>query len=282
MRIYCSLLQSLIVVVALFIFPHSLALKTVLLGTRNRVSDVERGLHKLHHLLKMSGTEESASNNAPRWDPEQQIYVDGVVPENFDVKALIEKNNGSVRLFGYGSLCWNPGTGPLAHPGVVSTLGRARGYKRCWAQGSTDHRGTPSFPGIVCTLLEDREVHEIRKAAKEDTVEYDEKTHEPTLTEGVIYLIPPELVDECLAELDFREKGGYARDVIDVVEDKTGETHQALLYRGTPDNPAIWPRALLDLPFAAGRFQWTCVLFCAKAPIKFAPLCSISSDSVSC
>ena len=46
---------------------------------------------------------------------------------------------------------------------------------------------------------------------------------------------------------------GYARDVIDVVEDETGRVVQALLYRGTPDNPAMWPRALRDLLFAAGR-----------------------------
>jgi alpha-tubulin suppressor-like RCC1 family protein len=51
--------------------------------------------------------------------------------------------------------------------------------------------------------------------------------------------------------LDFREKGGYARDIITVLEDATGEEHQALLYRGTRDNPAIWPRALVDLPYSA-------------------------------
>jgi alpha-tubulin suppressor-like RCC1 family protein len=71
------------------------------------------------------------------------------------------------------------------------------------------------------------------------------------MTEGVIYLIPPELVKDCLEELDFREKGGYARDIIEVEEDKTGKKYEALLYRGTPDNPAIWRRALLDLPTAA-------------------------------
>jgi hypothetical protein len=49
---------------------------------------------------------------------------------------------------------------------------------------------------------------------------------------------------------------GYARDIIDVEECETGKTVQALLYRGTPDNPAFFPRALLDLPFAAGK----CVL----------------------
>ena len=36
-----------------------------------------------------------------------------------------------------------------------------------------------------------------------------------------------------------------------MVEDETGKTVQALLYRGTPDNPAFWPRALQDIPFAA-------------------------------
>ena len=39
--------------------------------------------------------------------------------------------------------------------------------------------------------------------------------------------------------------------MIDVIEDDTGNTVQALLYRGTPANPAFWARALLDLPFAA-------------------------------
>ncbi len=184
----------------------------------------------------------------PRWDPILQIYVGGIVPENAQVQALIENNNGYLRLFGYGSLCWNPGTGALSKPGVVGRLGRARGYKRCWAQKSTDHRGCPQFPGIVCTLLEDKEVAEIHCLADDTT---DLSASEPTMTEGVIYLIPPEWVEECLEELDFREKGGYARDVIDVVEDETGDTYQALLYRGTPDNPAFWSRALLDLPMAA-------------------------------
>jgi hypothetical protein len=56
---------------------------------------------------------------------------------------------------------------------------------------------------------------------------------------------------------------GYARDVIRVVEDDTGETVEALLYRGTPDNPAFWPRAIKDLPFAAGM----CMLDCLVQPV---------------
>jgi hypothetical protein len=44
-----------------------------------------------------------------------------------------------------------------------------------------------------------------------------------------------------------------------VVEDETGETVKALLYRGTPDNPGFWRRALLDLPFAAGMMIVCCI-----------------------
>ena len=38
---------------------------------------------------------------------------------------------------------------------------------------------------------------------------------------------------------------------MEVVEYDTGNRVKALLYRGTPDNPAFWERALLDLPFAS-------------------------------
>ena len=177
------------------------------------------------------------------WDPVNQIYVGGVVPENARVQDLLKENDGVLRIFGYGSLCWKP-SGILANENVKSTLGRAKGYRRCWSQKSTDHRGNPSFPGIVCTLLKDDEVYGLRE---KDSSIIDEKS----LTEGVLYEVPPDLVQDCLDELDFREKGGYARDIIDVVEDGSGKLIQALLYRGTPDNPAFWSRALRDLPFAA-------------------------------
>lgn len=69
---------------------------------------------------------------------------------------------------------------------------------------------------------------------------------------------------------------GYARDIIDVVEVVVVESNdrattntiattttvekkytKALLYRGTPDNPAFWKRVMFDLPLAAGE----CVVF---------------------
>lgn len=136
------------------------------------------------------------SHETPIWDPVEQIYVGGVVPENAAVEDMIKAAQGTLRLFGYGSLCWNPGSGALAHESVKHTLGRARGYRRCWAQRSTDHRGNPRFPGIVCTLLKDEEFRHFRQESDEES-----------LTEGLLYEVPPNLVEECLAELDFREKG---------------------------------------------------------------------------
>mmetsp|Transcript_7806 Transcript_7806/g.11314 ORF Transcript_7806/g.11314 Transcript_7806/m.11314 type:complete len:665 (-) Transcript_7806:243-2237(-) len=210
------------------------------------------------------GTEEQLE---PRWCSKQQIYLNGRVPRAEsapDVSSLLnlcDDNNKCLRIFGYGSLCWNPGTGVLSKPEVTRTLGRAVGWRRCWAQRSADHRGTPSFPGIVCTLLKDEEVQLLKGECERGSVSTatQHNSNESTaisstktsMTKGLIYTIPVSLVDECLAELDFREKGGYSRDVIDVLDDSSGKIIKALLYRGTPDNPAFWRRALFDLSFAA-------------------------------
>lgn len=197
----------------------------------------------------MTSNPQAESSGRPLWCPEQQIYVGGVVPDNSEIDSLLNENDGALRIFGYGSLCWSPGDGALAKEGVTKMLGRAIGYQRCWAQKSADHRGTPAFPGIVCTLLSDNEVRCIQEEMRGNP--QPRRNDVPSMTEGVVYTIPADQVDDCLAELDFREKGGYARDVIDVIEYKSQQTVRALLYRGTPDNPAFWRRALLDLPFAA-------------------------------
>jgi cation transport regulator ChaC len=89
---------------------------------------------------------------------------------------LLRANDGKLRLFGFGSLCWNPGkpgssalahesvtitlgkgSSALAHESATSTLGKPKGYRRAWAKKRTDHRGLPEFPCLVCTLLTDQE-----------------------------------------------------------------------------------------------------------------------------
>ena len=179
------------------------------------------------------------------WDPKSQTYKGGVVPSHhtaMDIDELLNLNNdGKLKIFGYGSLCWHPGSeGVLslanieedehAHDidvdvgtdananvnkpkrKVTTAPGRAIGYQRCWSQRSADHRGTTEFNGIVCTLLSDEEVwklhHDDAKHDADAISIQDEMQPRPTsMTEGLIYTVDVDLVDECLAELDFREKG---------------------------------------------------------------------------
>jgi cation transport regulator ChaC len=224
----------------------------------------------------------TTTTTIPTWCPDQQIYVGGILPDLAEIDQLLHDNNGTLCLFGYGSLCWNPGTpgeSALADPTVTSKRATALGYRRCWAQKSNDHRGTPAFPGIVCTLLQDAEVDQLRSRTKRKrtmtaaaaAASGGTTATTTTTTEGVLFFVPPPLVQACLEELDFREKCGYGRDVIQVVEDDTGLVHSALLYRGTPDNPAIWPRALNDLQYAAGMYIWMYLVFKKVVGLFFVP-----------
>lgn len=62
-----------------------------------------------------------------------------------------EANNLSVWVFGYGSLCWNPG---FEYSQCI--VGYVRGYLRRFWQGNTTHRGTEENPGRVATLVPDK------------------------------------------------------------------------------------------------------------------------------
>ncbi len=223
------------------------------------------------------------TNNEPIWCEEQQIYINGTIASSSHAEEHIQQILSSIQqnpnpnqhpkelhIFGYGSLCWNPGSTSnddvLANPRVTKQIAKAIGWKRCWCQQSTDHRGDLNFYGLVCTLLHDDEIqliHDLQRkrfyndknyAINYDSYDNGETDTDPnadtdkvdyssmSMTEGVLYTIPSDLVELCLEQLDFREKGGYARDVIDVViqqHHQQGSTstelkyEKALLYRGT-------------------------------------------------
>lgn len=63
--------------------------------------------------------------------------------------APVSRHEPFVWIFGYGSLCWFPGT---EYNSCI--IGYIRGYERRFWQGNTTHRGTKDNPGRVATLIE--------------------------------------------------------------------------------------------------------------------------------
>lgn len=120
-------------------------------------------------------------------------------------------------IFGYGSLIWRP-----SFPFVERTPARLRGWSRRFWQGSTDHRGVPGAPGRVVTLVPS-----------------------PGATcHGVAYRIGEADLEDVLAHLDHREKGGYERRPVEL--DTAGGPLPALLFLATPENPEFLGPAPLE------------------------------------
>ncbi|MEE2961213.1 MAG: gamma-glutamylcyclotransferase [Myxococcota bacterium] len=147
-------------------------------------------------------------------------------------------------VFGYGSLVWRPD-----FPYVKSRRGYVQHYKRGFWQGSPDHRGTPTNPGRVVTLLE---CH----GANCWGVAYGVRSQD----ERLVYDI-----------LDARESGGYERAEVEVHFRDHGVI-PALTYIASPSNPnflgeASWDELLLQVRHAKGESgnNWEYVCRLAQA-----------------
>jgi len=126
--------------------------------------------------------------------------------------------NEDVWIFGYGSLIWRPDF-PYAERRPASIAGWAR---RFW-QGSTDHRGVPSAPGRVVTLV----------------------PRARATCWGMAYRIAAAETYAVMTHLDYREKGGYRIERVGLVfgDPASGRAQagtaaaEGLVYIATPDNP---------------------------------------------
>lgn len=175
-----------------------------------------------------------------RWDTVKGIWVGGKAPSSLS----FDKIPTPLFIFGYGSLCWKADA-DIPHDQRV--YGFVKGYKRRFWQLSMDHRGTPTAPGLVCTLLE-------TKAGGGDVSD----SNDGGVVHGVAYRVPDDRAQEVLNNLDVREKGGYIRALVDVhidgygdddreLEKKTNRTTsqkkviKALFYSADETNPAFAP-----------------------------------------
>lgn len=114
-------------------------------------------------------------------------------------------------VFGYGSLIWRPD-----FPFDERRVGHVEGWSRRFWQSSSDHRGVPEAPGRVVTLVADAGSRCV----------------------GVAYRVRPSACADVLAQLDVREKNGYARHRL-TVQCGVATNVEALVYVAGPDNEAF-------------------------------------------
>ncbi|ODV89674.1 hypothetical protein CANCADRAFT_46088 [Tortispora caseinolytica NRRL Y-17796] len=141
-------------------------------------------------------------------------------------------------IFGYGSLIFKPP--PYADQRVP---GYIQGYVRRFWQSSSDHRGTPEYPGRVVTLIEHAHWRQLDDPSPTADVW------------GVCYKIQPEKTLEVMRYLDVREQDGYTVHKVNFYPyDRTSKPVLALVYIGTPSNPSFTgPESLSDVATRISR-----------------------------
>jgi cation transport regulator ChaC len=163
-------------------------------------------------------TPDSAADDEPQWDATMGVWVGNKAAGTAEIPDPLW-------IFGYGSLCWKS-----EFPFERKVDCSLQGWTRLFWQKSMDHRGTPSNPGRVVTVIPDSELAALGFGA--------ELTG--SVTCGVAYLVAADKAEEVLANLDFREKGGYTRAVVEVLA-ADGTALRALLYTGNSSNPNLDP-----------------------------------------
>lgn len=124
-----------------------------------------------------------------------------------------------VWIFGYGSLIWRPSFAYLERRKAW-----VRGFSRRLWQGSDDHRGVPGALGRVATLVEDPDARVV----------------------GVAFRVAGVLADEVLRALDHREKNGYVRHEVALLDDGGAPFASAILFVAGASNPNFLGPAPLE------------------------------------
>ncbi|KAK9239793.1 ChaC-like protein [Lipomyces kononenkoae] len=171
----------------------------------------------------------SSGSSTPSPSPIPLLRPKDRVRDITDPVTEISHNN--FWIFGYGSLTFKPPPDvELAVPGYIS------GYIRRFWQKSHDHRGTPTAPGRVVTLIE----REYWQTLDDPHARFERPD---SRTWGVAYKIIPEKVPYVSAVLDLREQNGYTVHLVPFSPSKSSafplSTIPTIVYIGTPDNHAF-------------------------------------------
>lgn len=122
---------------------------------------------------------------------------------------ITAKQLADIWIFGYGSLIFR-----ADFPFVARQPATLKHWSRRFWQASTDHRGTPEYPGRVVTLTSDPN----------------------QICWGMAYQIESSQADSVLDHLDYREKGGYQR--LDAkIQLTNGAAINAITYLADETNP---------------------------------------------
>eukprot|EP01084_Bolivina_argentea_P131511 232115_1 len=166
------------------------------------------------------------STKTPIWDKKLGIWKDNNLPWS----STSQQIPSPLWLFGYASVCWNP-----SFPFIDKCHAYVNGFIRRFWQQSTDHRGTPSSPGLVMTLISNLDINtlENKYSIKHSKFKTDKNVY------GRAYRIPDNKIEEVVKDLDFREKGGYSRMItkIHLVKNNKIEIVNGLVYVAKIDNP---------------------------------------------
>ncbi|XP_053970903.1 putative glutathione-specific gamma-glutamylcyclotransferase 2 [Hylaeus anthracinus] len=132
-------------------------------------------------------------------------------------------------VFGYGSLVWK-----ADFPYEKTLVGHIKGYVRRFYQKSTDHRGIPSRPGRVVTLLSSEN--------SDDEVW------------GIAYKISSHDINKVVKHLDYRERGGYERKCVLFYPSYSIENIGSHLLANSAsqdnlENAKLLPTTVNDMPF---------------------------------
>ena len=160
----------------------------------------------------------------PSWDNDLGIWRDNILPST---STQIPR---PLWLFGYASVCWNP-----SFPFVEHCHAFINGHIRRFWQQSTDHRGTPSSPGLVMTLINEMDVKRLESTHSIKVRQY--KTDHNV--KGIAYRIPDDEIEAVVKDLDFREKGGYSRCItkIHLIRGNDTKIVDGLVYVAKTNNP---------------------------------------------